>query len=60
MPTIDNFRGCDDDEKILYDAVMLSTEDSIIKVLMYVKPQDVVYPNQNPFRQIETDPNKPK
>lgn len=60
MPTIDNFRGNDNDEQILYDALMLSTEDSIIKVLLYVKPQEVVYPNQSPFRQVETDPNKVK
>ena len=60
MPTIDNFRGNDNDEQILYDSLMLVTEDSILKVLLYCKPQEVVYPNQSPFRQIETDPNKVK
>lgn len=39
MPTIDNFRGNDNDEQILYDALILSYEGSIAKVLIYVKPQ---------------------
>jgi hypothetical protein len=60
MPTIDNFRGNDNDEQILYDSLMLATEDSILKVLLYCKPQEVVYPNQSPFRHVETDPNKVK
>ncbi len=45
MPPIDNFKGNDNDEQILYDALLLFFEDSIIKVLAYIKPSTVVYPS---------------
>ena len=61
MPTIDNFKGNDTEELVLYDALMLSTEDSIMKVLVYTKQVDVIYPaNSSPFRPVESDPNKVK
>lgn len=45
MPPIDNFKGNDNDEQILYDALLLFYEDSIMKVLAYIKPSTVVYPS---------------
>lgn len=45
MPAIDNFKGNDNDEQILYDALLLFYEDSIMKVLAYIKPSTVVYPS---------------
>lgn len=59
MPPIDNFKGNDNDEQILYDALLLYYEDSIIKVLSYIKPNSVIYPtNESNFKKRETDPNK--
>jgi hypothetical protein len=44
---------------MLYDAILLYYEDSIIKVLAYIKPTTVVYPtNDSNFKKRETDPNK--
>ena len=41
--------------------MLLFYEDSIIKVLAYIKPSTVVYPtNESNVRKIETDPNKAK
>lgn len=46
MPAIDNFKGNTDDEKILYDAILLEYQkDSIMKVLIYLKPGSVIYPS---------------
>jgi hypothetical protein len=47
MPAIDNFRGNDNDEQILYDALLLEYEDSIMKVLAYIKPSLVIYPTND-------------
>jgi hypothetical protein len=61
MPAIDNFKGNDNDEQILYDALLLFYEDSIMKVLAYLKPSTVVYPtNESNFKKKETDPSKMK
>ncbi len=62
MPTIDNFRGNENDELVLYDALMLGVgSENIMKVLIYTKQVDVIYPaNGSPFRKQETDPNKIK
>lgn len=43
MPPIDSYRGHEIDQ-VLYDSLMLDTTDSIMKVLVYVKPGEVVYP----------------
>ena len=43
MPPIDRYRGHEIDQ-VLYDSLMLDTTDSIMKVLVYVKPGEVVYP----------------
>jgi hypothetical protein len=37
MPPIDRYRGHEVDQ-VLYDSLMLDTSDSIMKVLIYVKP----------------------
>lgn len=59
MEAIDNFRGNDNDEQILYDALLLSYEGSFMKVLAYIKPSSVIYPtNDSNFKKKETDPSK--
>lgn len=61
MEAIDNFRGNDNDEQILYDALLLSYEGSFMKVLAYIKPSSVIYPtNDSNFKKKETDPSKSK
>lgn len=45
MPPIDNFKGNDNDEQILYDAIVLRDVDSVIKVLTYIRPSTVIYPS---------------
>ena len=53
MPTIDNFKGSENEELVLYDALMLSTQESVLKVLAYVKQVDIIYPaNSSPYRKI--------
>lgn len=60
MPPIDNFRGNDNDEQILYDAIVLRDVDSVIKVLAYIKPSTVFYPSNESNVKKESDPNKVK
>ena len=61
MEAIDNFRGNDNDDQILYDALLLSYEGSFMKVLAYIKPSSVIYPtNDSNFKKKETDPIKSK
>ena len=51
MPPIDSFRGNDNDEEILYDAVLLEYDkESMMKVLFYFKDIDVILPNKSKFR----------
>lgn len=60
MPPIDNFRGNDNDEQILYDALLLKY-DGNMSVLAYINPTTVIYPsNESKFRRKEADPNKAK
>lgn len=51
MEAIDNFKGNDNDDQILYDALLLSFEGSFMKVLAYIKPSTVLYPtNESNFK----------
>ena len=59
MPPIDSFRGNDNDEEILYDAVLLEYEkDSLMKVLFYFKEVDIILPNKSKFRKQPDNPNE--
>ena len=57
MPPIDSYRGHEVDQA-LYDSLMLDTTDSSMKVLVYVKPGEVVYPGV--FRGGEGEGSKKK
>lgn len=53
MPTIDNFKGSENEDLVLYDALMLSTQESVMKVLVYAKQVDIIYPaNGSPYRKV--------
>ena len=59
LPPIDSFRGNDNDEEILYDAILLEYDkESLMKVLFYFKEIDVILPNKSKFRKQPDNPNE--
>ena len=56
-PNIDNFKGNDNDEEILYDAIVLQfSPESFMKVLFYFKEFDVFYSPKNATPMKRDDP----